>query len=428
MRSLALAIVLGMTVLAARAEAGGACQCRLEVAGMDGAPLPVTRATKTAEDGSCTFDVRLRVADPERCTATGSVVHGVAAGRATSGWGESWERVMVEARARRHLLARVRGAAGATGRTRLALRCRGQVAIEGCAAVDAESISCYLGGGSRIRVVGLDSGTVCPDDADEQKPELVSENLAAWNGVAYTCPGSSLTGAFVATPVDGGDSRIVAGPCAAVTTDGKSLYVLPDANFDTPPAPGIGALHRRLHSVQTVIDATGAPVQSPIRAYDLPEAIAAGSYRIVFDPATLPADSPCAGVAFTHLAAHDGVLYAAGCRPSRNGQCTPQAQICVYDTRTGSELPPLTLEDFSGAIRGMSSIDGGRLLVMTDDQTGVPPVGYVPQAQTDSASPQPPPGPPDRVHIFDTATGARLDTRAIATSGATGISCSARAQ
>jgi hypothetical protein len=420
-----------MTLLAARAEAGGACRCRLEVAGVDGAPLAVTRATKTAEGGSCTFDVRLRVTDPERCTATESVVRGVAAARTTAGWGEGWERVVVAARARRHLRARVRGEAGATGRTRLALRCRGQVAIDGCAAVDAESISCFLGGGSQIRVAGLDSGTVCPGDAEHPKPELVSENLAVWNGVAYTCPGSSLTGAFVATPVDGGDSRMVAGPCAAVTTDGTSLYVLPDANFDTPPATGIAALHRKLHSVQPVADATGAPVQSPIRGYDVPEAVPAGSYRIVFDPATLPADSPCAGVAFTHLAAHDGVLYASGCRPSGNGQCTPQAQICVYDTRTGSELPPLTLQDstgqdFTGAIRGMSSVDGGRLLVMTDDQTSVPPVGYAPQPG--SASKQQPSGPPDRVHIFDTATGARLDTRELSTSGATGISCSARTQ
>ena len=427
MRSLAWGIVLGTTLLAARAEAGGACRCRLEVAGVDGAPLAVTRATKTAEGGSCTFDVRLRVADPERCAATGSVVHGIAGVRTTAGWGAAWEQVVVGARARRHLRARVRGQAGVTGHTHLALRCRGQVAIDGCAAVEAESISCFLGGGSQIRVAGLDSGTVCPDDAEHPKPELVSENLAVWNGVAYTCPGSSLTGAFVATPVDGGDSSVLAGPCAAVTTDGTSLYVLPDADFDTPPAAGTAALHRRLRSVQTVSSVTGAFVQSPIRAYDVPEAITAGSYRIVFDPATLPADSPCAGVAFTHLAAHDGVLYASGCRPSGIDQCTPLAQICVYDTRTGSELPPLTLQDFTGAIRGMSSVDGGRLLVMTDDQTSVPPVGYVPQGQGGSSRQQPS-GPPDRIHIFDMATGDRLDTRELATAGATGISCSARAQ
>src|SRR5262249_12943321 len=160
----------------------------------------------------------------------------------------------------------------------------------------------------RIRVVGLDSSTVCPDDANQPKPELVSENLAVWNGVAYTCPGGSEGGAFVATPVDGGDSRIIAGPCTAVTPDGGSLYVVPTANFDTIP--------HTLRFPRVMSAGPDLPDLIPIRAYDVPENIPARSSRVVLDPRTLPADSPCGGVAFEHLAAFDGVLYAAGCRPS----------------------------------------------------------------------------------------------------------------
>ena len=141
---------------------------------------------------------------------------------------------------------------------------------------------------------------------------------------------------------------------------------------------------------------------------------------------TLPADSPCSGVAFEHLAAFDGVLYAAGCKPSDEG-CTPDPQICVFDTRNEVVLPALTLEDFGGPIRGMSAIAGGRLLVLTDDQTSVPPIGYGSSAPGPSGR-SADSGPPDRIHIFDTATGARLDTRVIGTSGATGISCTAGAQ
>ncbi len=418
MRALAWGIVLGMAVIAPRAEGGSACQCRFEVAGADGAPLAVTRATRTAEGPGCTFDVRLRVADPDRCTAGRRVVRGMPSGRAAAGWGEAWERLTLKPHAHRRVLrARVRGAAGAAGHARLALRCKARVALAGCEAVEAESVSCFVGGGSRIRVLGLDSGAVCPDDADQQKPELVSENLAVWNGVAYSCPGGSTGGAFVATPAEGGDSRIVAGPCTAVTTDGQSLYVLPAANFDTVP--------HTLRFPHVATEGTGRPDLIPIRAYDVPENIPARSSRVVFDPATLPADSPCAGVAFNHLAAFDGVLYAAGCRPSDDA-CTPEPQICVVDTRTGIALPSVTLEDFSGPIRGMSAIDGGRLLVLTDDQSSLPPIGYVPTAPGPSGTVTGH-GPPERIHVFDTATGARLDTRAVGTSGATGISCTAYA-
>jgi hypothetical protein len=419
MRALAWGIVLGLAVIAPRAEGGSACRCRFEVAGADGLPLAVTRATRTADGPACTFDVRLRVADPDRCTGAQSVVRGIPRERSATGWGEGWERVTLKPRPHRHVLrARVRGESGPAGRARLALRCKGRVALEGCEAVEGESVSCFIGGGSRIRVVGLDSGTVCPDDASQPKQELVSENLAVWNGVAYTCPGGSAGGGFVATPAEGGDSRIIAGPCTAVTTDGQSLYVLPAANFDTIP--------HTLRFPHVATEETGRPDLVPIRAYDVPENIPARSSRVVLDPATLPADSPCTGVAFNHLAAFDGVLYAAGCRPSDDG-CTPQPQICVFDTRTGVVLPSLTLEDFSGPIRGMSAMDGGRLLVLTDDQSSVPPIGYVPAAPGLSGT-SPELGPPERIHIFDTATGARLDTRVVGTSGATGISCTAPAQ
>jgi len=421
MRTLALGILLGIVVIAPRAEGGRgrACQCRFELAGADGAPLVVTRATRTAVGTSCRFDVRLRVADPERCPGAQSVVRGIPRERSATGWGEGWERVILRARPHRHVLrARIRDGSRPAGHARLALLCKASVALQGCEAVEGESVSCFIGGGSRIRIVGLDSGTVCPDDANQPKPELVSENLAVWNGVAYTCPGGSNGGAFVATPADGGDSRIVAGPCTAVTTDGQSLYVLPAANFDTIP--------HTLSFRRVLSEGPDQPDLIPIRAYDVPENIAARSSRVVLDPATLPAGSPCSGVAFEHLAAFDGVLYAAGCRPS-NGGCTPEPQICVFDTRNQIVLPALTLQDFSGPIRGMSAIEGGRLLVLTDDQTSLPPIGYVPAGPGPSGTSSDQ-GPPERIHIFDTATGARLDTRVIGTSGATGISCTAGAQ
>jgi hypothetical protein len=410
MTTVVLAILIGLGTAVPRAEAGSACQCRFEVAGGHGVPLAVRRATRSADGGACAFDVRLRVADPEECTGARAVVRGAAAGRTTTTWGESWERVVMPRAGRRVLRGRLRGETGGSGRARLTLRCRARTAIEGCEAVEGESTSCYLGGHRRIRVAGLDTGAVCPAGEIEPRPELVSENLAVWNGRAYTCPGDSVSGAFVATPPAGGDSKRIAGPCAAVTTDGESLYVLPHPGFDAPGSVS-GAFAAALPQVA-------------IRAYDLPDAVPAGPYRVAFDPATIPADSVCSQLAFRHLAAQDGYIYAAGCRPSRFAGCAPAPVICVFDTRTGDVLPPLALEDFTGLIRGMSALPDGRLLILTDDQASLPPIGYAPNGGEGQRPAIDTRGlPPLRIHAFDAVTGKRLDTRTIDTAFGTGLSC-----
>ena len=153
-----------------RARTPAAPAVSVEVAGANGTPLAVARATKAA-DAPAASQLRLRVADPEGCTGTQAVIRGLAAGRVTTGWGEAWERVTLRPRAHRRVLrARLRGESGAAGRARLALRCRPRFALQGCDAMEAESVSCFLGGGARVRVVGLDTGAVCPESAGDQVP------------------------------------------------------------------------------------------------------------------------------------------------------------------------------------------------------------------------------------------------------------------
>lgn len=407
------ALMVALALLAPQAEAGNACDCRFEVAGAGGAPLAVKRATRQPRGGSCEFGVRLRVADPERCTGTQAIVRGVAAGSARVTWGEAWERVSVPAggkQARRRLLrARVRGETGDTGRARVALRCLPRLSFDGCAGILAESTYCFLGGGRDIRLLGLDSGTACEDAGEPvQAPMDLGTNLAVWNGVAYSCRAGSATGSFVAKPVEDGEARTLAGPCAAVTSDGESLLVLPRDGFDDPPVQ------------------QAQPHSTTIRAYDLPEVVPGGPYRVAFDLSTIPVESPCTGLAVQVMAARDGIIYASGCHPEPGG-CTPEPRICAFDTRTGTTLPPIELQEFSGPILGMSAIDGARLLVLSDDQTAVPPTGYVP-----SDGDAPPSllrgAPPDRVHVFDALTGARLDTRSLPTALSRGLSCVSNTQ
>jgi hypothetical protein len=113
-----------------------------------------------------------------------------------------------------------------------------------------------------------------------------------------------------------------------------------------------------------VFDAGPLPAVTEIRAYDLPDAIAAGAYRVAFDLSTIPSDSPCAGLAIKVMAAHDGILYASGCHPGGPSGCTPEQRICVFDTRSGTALPAVHLEDFADTIRGLGTLDGGRLVVL----------------------------------------------------------------
>jgi hypothetical protein len=279
-----------------------------------------------------------------------------------------------------------------------------------------------------LRVVGFDSGQVCQGPApadDEQVMGVFGTNLAIWSGRAWTCLGSSLSGAFVSTPVAGGPDRLAAGPCRATATDGESLLVLPHPAFDLGPtlmSPGSGARRRLLGASGFVESGPSDPTK--VRAYDTAEAVPAGPYRDVFDLDDVPPDSACAGFVISTMTAYDGVIYASGGSMTAAGTVVPDPRVCVFDTRTGTVLPPLTLEGFTGEIRGMSAIGQGRLVVLSSDAVSLPDPGYLPAepslSQALVAS--------DKLHVFDTATGARLDSRSIDTSLATGLACFARSQ
>jgi hypothetical protein len=202
-------------------------------------------------------------------------------------------------------------------------------------------------------------------------------------------------------PLEGGKPRRLAGPCSAVTTDGEALLVLPDAGFDEA-SPSVGS--------EADTD------RSKIRAYDLPESVPGGPFRVAFDLGNIPTDSPCADLTITLMTARDGIVHATGCRTDSLGVCVPDNVICAFDTVTGMTLPPLVLDGFAGEIRGMSAISAGRLVVLTNDRTPVPPVGYVPDAPLTPAA-------TDTLHVFDTATGARIDSRPLESTDALGLSC-----
>ena len=391
-------------LLAGPAHAAGACAGHFEVAGGGGTPVPAKRATKTAAGGACEFAVRLALGSAgSSCAAT--EIRGVAADAVSGAATAGWQRVTLKQRARRVsrrlLRARIRGDAGRSTSARLRLRCEPTPAPDGCAPVLAESTYCFLGGGHRVRVVGLESGAVCrdsPKDLTDPEPALHTADLAVWNGEAYTC---SPDGAFVSVPVDGGKPRPVAGPCRAVTTDGEALLVLPDAGFDGSSSAGASGADSDL---------------SKIRAYDLPESVPGGPFRVVFDLSTIPPDSPCAGLTITVMTARDGIVHATGCRMDSAGICVPENLVCAFDTMTGTTRPPLTLEGFTGEIRGLSAMSAGRLAVLTNDRTPVPPVGYFPDQPLMAAA-------TDTLHVFDGATGARLDSRPLESADALGLAC-----
>jgi len=412
----ALLLPLGCPPIVRAAEQ---CSCRFEVSAASGTIRPVRRATATATDRTCTFDVRLRVAQqqPGACDGASARLRS-ATGTAESvdPWAMPWKRVTMRARkhgVRRQVWrARISGSDGAVGRARLALRCAAQPTIEGCDAVLAEPSYCYLGGLTSPRMVGLTSGNLCGVNGPEPLVAHPSPSLAAWQGDLWTCGGDSPMGGFVAVPIGGGDLRRVAGACDATGTDGEALLVLPRPGFDDPLPPVEST--RPPGVVPAVLT---VPHGHEIRAYDLPDDVPAGPYRVVFDLDTIPDGSPCGAMIFDTITAQDGIVYAAGCEPGMLG-CKPQSFVCVFDTNTGAVRPRLVLEDFAGQIRGLSALPGGRLVVLTDDAAVLPPIGY---------GEPPPPGSQsdfrDKIHTFDVTDGSRLDTVAIELSGTQGLSC-----
>jgi len=426
-RTLALASLL---LVASPAGASAQCELQFEVAASSGMPVPASRVTRMADIGTCTFDVRLQPTEGA-CAVGQLTVRGLNAASA------AWERIGVRPRARRArrrvLRAHVEGRHGPGSKARLALRCAPRPALPGCSDVLAESAYCYLGGGHRVRVVGLDTGLVCrasPDDLTDPLRALLSRSLAVFEGDAYTCAGSA-GGGFVATPLDGGASRVVAGRCEAATTDGASLLVLPAPGFDAAPARETArqlGIRRR---------AAAGTSLTEIRAYAFPEAVPAGPYEVAFDLADIPPDSPCRGLHPEVMAAADGAVYLTGCRPDASGGCAPMPGVCVLgsaggafaDSAGGAFVRLLELEDFAGRIQGMSALDGGRLVVLAASTTQLPPVGYDdPSVGALSRSPCVDCGGSgfgfeDAMHVFDTLTGARLDSLAIGTSAASGLSC-----
>jgi len=427
--AIAVMLVSSLGLVAAPDDAAAQCGLRFEVAASSGAPVPARRVSRMADADACEFDVRLQPTDAA-CAAGPLVVRGLEASTGSAGWERQRIRPRGGRTRRRVLRARMAGSHGPAGKARLALRCAPRPALAGCENVLAESAYCYLGGGKRVRLAGLDSGQVCPSTNNDREPALASRDFAVFEGDAYTCAGSA-AGGFVATPIGGGPSRVVAGPCEAATTDGESLLVLPAAGFDVPPS---GKLARAL-GIRPRTELAGSTTE--IRAYAFPEAVPAGQYEVAVDLADVPSDSPCAGIRPDVLAAADGVVYAAGCRPNPSGGCTPIDGVCVLgsaggafpSSAGGAFVRRLELEDFQGRIQGMSALDGGRLVVLAGGETGLPPIGYDGGGVGVASSP---PcvdcnrfGSPDVVHVFDVLTGARLDSVSIGTSGAVGLSCEA---
>ncbi|MCW5893944.1 MAG: hypothetical protein KIT14_25855 [bacterium] len=411
-RRLLLSAAVALLLPASPVRAGGAdCACRFEVA-TGGSGVPLRRTTRTAVDGACTFDVRLRVAPGAgaACDGARSTMRGLGRATTVDPWAMSWERVTVRARTyvrRTVLRARLRDAAGRRTRARLALRCAPPLA--GCEDVMAEPVYCVLGGRAQHRVASLDTGVVCRDDGPATAAAGRAMSLALWHGDVYACSGGSPFGGFVATPLGAERRRRVAGPCAATGTDATSLLVLPRPGFDARPAQ---ATARR-----SVRDTPRASLRQ-IRAYDDPADVPDGPYRVVADLDTIPAGSPCGALLFDTVTGADGLVYATGCRPRWIGGCDPQPIVCVFDAGTGAALPSLTLQEFDGGVRGLSALDGGRLVVLTDDLTALPAIGY---GGDDTSF-----GVHDTLHVFDVTDGARLDSQALTTFMAQGLACVSR--
>lgn len=422
MNRLAWSLLIAIALLAPRiADAAGACGCKFEVSAASGAIRPVSRATRTAEARSCTFDVRLRVAPEESgaCDGAAASLKGLGSTTTVDPWAMPWERVTIRAgkrgTRRRVLRARVQGSSGATGRARIALRCEAEPALAGCEAILTEPTYCFVGGGSRPRIVGLTSDAICGDEGQPPVNVLMTRSLAVWQGEAWTCGGGSPMGGFVAMPLEGGDARRVGGPCAATGTDGDALLVLPRAGFDDPLPTNVGVARRQFPFSVGMLP---PPHDHVIRAYDLPDDVSAGVYRTVFDLDAIPEGSPCGALLFDTITGQDGIVYAAGCQHTIFGTCTPQPFVCVFDTNTGAVRPVLELEDFDGTILGLSAQPGGRLLVLTDDPTQLPPIGY-----DDGSGGTTVTIGIDQLHAFDVTDGSRLDSTTLPTAGAQGLAC-----
>ena len=423
-------LLLGMAILAGpvRAERT-ACRCGFEVAAPDGTPLPLRRATKRAADGRCEFAVRLRVAAADgsaRCDGAQVTTRGLPGG-GHADWDAGWQRVTLASRgqraASRAIRARVRGF-GAAGRARLLLRCAQPASVAGCEAQLGESVACWVGGEVQPRVVGLDSGTSCraTNGPGTARHEILIDgpDLALWHDRLWRCQGTSASGAFVSVSLDGATEEVVAGPCVATGTDGDSLLVLPHPAFED------GATLVRRNRGRVIIPLAPEPGAPPtvIRAYDVPEAVPGGPSRTVFDLATIPAESPCAGIVPSAITGYGGLLYASGLRPTSGGMPDLLPVVCRFDTRSGATLEPLTLEGFTGMILGLSAIDQDRLLVLSADGVALPPPGYLPEGQPLTTIA--PFGAPPQIHVFDAATGARLDTTPTDLGQATGLACVSR--
>ncbi|HEV7732636.1 MAG TPA: hypothetical protein VGR62_10765 [Candidatus Binatia bacterium] len=423
MNRLAWSLLLILALLAPRSVAAGdACACRFEVSAASGAIRPVGRATQTAAARACTFDVRLRVAAQEggACDGASAALKGLGSPVTVDPWAMPWERVTIRAgkqgMRRRVLRARVQGSGGAVGRARIALRCDAEPLLDGCDAILAESTYCFVGGGSRPRAIGLTSDTLCGEEGQPPVTVLMTRSLAVWQGEAWTCGGGSPLGGFVATPLEGGEDRRVAGPCAATGTDGEALLVLPRAGFDAPLATNVGRARGQL---PLGIGMLPPPHGNEIRAYDLPDDVPGGAYRTVFDLDAIPEGSPCGAIFFDTITGQDGIIYAAGCRQTIFGTCTPEPFVCVFDTNTGAVRPTLELDGFDGRILGLSAQPGGRLFVLTDDPTQLPPIGYVDGSGGGATITV----GTNQIHAFDVSDGSRLDSTTIPTMGAQGLAC-----
>lgn len=412
-RTLPILTLVGLLLSAAApAAAGDRCACRFEVKASGTHGVATRRATRTADTGTCEFDVRLRV-DPGSgtgCDGGVGTMRGLRSVAPIDPWAMPWERVSL--RPRKHgtrrtvLRARIRGGAGGTARARLALRCVPPLA--GCEQIMAEPLYCVIGGGDRPRIASPDTGATCGNAQNGAGTALLTPSLAFWQGEIYSCGGGSPAGSFVATPLAGGTPRRVAGPCAAAGTDGDTLLVVPRAGFDDAGAPP-----DRL----SIVVPAGLPPEHlrQIRAYDTPEDVPDGAARVVVDLDAVPAGSPCGALLIDTVTGDDGVVYAAGCIPDGSGGCVRDQMVCAYDAATGRALAPVFLQEFTGTIRGLSAIGGGRLVVLSDDQTVLPPIGY---GGAESSG-----QPADTLHVFDVTDGARLDTQPIGTFGAQGLDC-----
>jgi hypothetical protein len=91
----------------------------------------------------------------------------------------------------------------------------------------SESGFCIVLDGSRIRLLGLDSGAMVDGAIVRDASSYGNASLAWAGGSLYACSGSGFDGRIVKVTIDDGHSVDLDGECGAVTAYGRGLLVMP---------------------------------------------------------------------------------------------------------------------------------------------------------------------------------------------------------